>query len=196
MYLKEEKTAAHWLKETQKGYLRIAVLILLRKKPYHGYKIMREIQEKTMGFWRPTAGGIYPILRDLEESGYVEGEWSFQKKRKRRTYRITEAGKAILERALAKENQIANSMSDLFKEFMKDVLDVKTMSVPMPRMPNLFSMFLEERKEKPEDTIKILEDQRAQIEDMIKHLQKALEAITKRLSQLEQPKRETTNRRR
>jgi prefoldin subunit 5 len=62
-------------------------------------------------------------------------------------------------------------------------------------MPNLFSMFLEERKEKPEDTIKILEGKRAQIEEMSKQLQKALEAITKRLSQLEQQKRETTNRR-
>ena len=195
MYSEEEKTAAHWLKETQKGYIRIAVLILLRKKPYHGYEIMREIKERTMGFWRPTAGGIYPILRDLEESGYIEGEWDSRSKRKRKTYSITETGKSVLERALAKESQLANSMSDLFKEFMKDVLDVKTMSVPMPRMPNLFSMFLEERKEKPEDTIKILEGKHAQIEEMSKQLQKALEAITKRLSQLEQQKRETTNRR-
>jgi DNA-binding PadR family transcriptional regulator len=195
MYLEEEKTAAHWLKETQKGYIRIAVLILLSKKPHHGYEIMREIKERTMGFWRPTAGGIYPILRDLEKSGYIEGEWDSRSKRKRKTYAITETGKSVLERALAKESQLANSMSDLFKEFMKDVLDVKTMSVPMPRMPNLFSMFLEERKEKPEDTIKILEGKRAQIEEMSKQLQKALEAITKRLSQLEQQKRETTNRR-
>jgi len=86
-------------------------------------------------------------------------------------------------------------MSDLIKEFMKDVLDVKIKPIPLPRMPNFFSVFLEERKEKPEDTIKILEGKRAQIEEMSKQLQKALEAITKRLSQLEQQKRETTNRR-
>ena len=49
MYPEEEKTAAHWLKETQKGYIRIAVLILLSKKPHHGYEIMREIKERTMG---------------------------------------------------------------------------------------------------------------------------------------------------
>jgi hypothetical protein len=40
-----------------------------------------------------------------------------------------------------------------------------------------------------------LEGKHAQIEEMSKQLQKALEAITKRLSQLEQQKRETTNRR-
>jgi uncharacterized damage-inducible protein DinB len=86
-------------------------------------------------------------------------------------------------------------MSDLIKEFMKDVLNVKIKPIPMPRIPNFFSVFLEERKEKPEDTIKILEGKHAQIEEMSKQLQKALEAITKRLSQLEQQKRETTNRR-
>ena len=191
MYSEEEKTAAHWLKETQKGYIRIAVLILLSNKPYHGYEIMREIKERTMGFWRPTAGGIYPILRDLEESGYVESEWFFQKKRKRRTYRITEAGKAVLERALTKESQIANSMSDLIKEFMKDVLDVKMKPIPLPRMPKFFSVFLEERKEKPEDTVNVLESKRTQIENMIEELQKELGVINKRLDQLKPPRRNT-----
>jgi DNA-binding PadR family transcriptional regulator len=39
----EEATASNWLKETQKGYIRIATLALLSKKPHHGYEIMKEI---------------------------------------------------------------------------------------------------------------------------------------------------------
>ena len=132
---------------------------------------------------------MYPVLKDLQKSGYVNSEWVFQKKRRRRIYRITEAGKAVLERALAKEGQIANSMSDLIKEFMKDVLDVKAMSIPMPRMPNFFSVFLEERKEKPEDTINVLEHKRTQIRNMIEALQKELVAINKRLDQLKQSRK-------
>jgi DNA-binding PadR family transcriptional regulator len=182
MQCDDEITVGHWLKETQKGYIRIAALTLLSKKPYHGYEIMREIKERTMGFWRPTAGGIYPILRDLEDSRYVEGEWEFQKKRKRKIFRITEAGKQVLKRSLAKESQIANSMSGLFTEFVKDVLDVEK-AVSMPRIPNLFSVFLEERKEKPEDTMSVLEGKRKQIEKMIKELQKELAAIKKRVAQ-------------
>ncbi len=189
--MEEEETASNWLKETQKGYLRIVTLILLSKKPHHGYEIMKEIKVRSRGFWKPTAGGMYPILKDLQTSGYVEGKWVIQKKRKRRIYRITEAGKAVLERALAKEGQIANSMSDLIREFMKDVLDVKTMSVPMPRMPNFFSVFLEERKEKPEDTINVLENKRTQIENMIEALQRELEVINKRLDQMKSPRRNT-----
>lgn len=184
MQSKEEITAGHWLKETQKGYIRIAVLILLSKKPHHGYEIMREIKERTMGFWRPTAGGIYPILRNLEDSRYIEGKWDLQKKRKRKIFRITQAGKQILERSLAKESQIANSMSGLFTEFIKDVLDVEK-PFSMPRIPNLFSVFLEERKEKPEDTMNVLESKRKQIEKMTKELQKELAAINKRIAQLE-----------
>jgi DNA-binding PadR family transcriptional regulator len=184
MQSQEEITAGHWLKETQKGYIRIAVLILLSKKPYHGYEIMREIRERTMGFWRPTAGGIYPILRNLEDSKYVKGKWDLQKKRKRKIFRITKAGKQVLERSLAKESQIANGMTSLFTEFMKDVLDVEK-TVSIPRIPNLFSVFLEERKEKPEDTMNVLEGKRKQIEKMIKELQKELAAIKRRVVQLQ-----------
>jgi DNA-binding PadR family transcriptional regulator len=39
MQSQEEITAAHWHKETQKRYIRIAMLTLLGKKPYHGYEI-------------------------------------------------------------------------------------------------------------------------------------------------------------
>jgi DNA-binding PadR family transcriptional regulator len=193
MSSQEEKTAASWLKETQKGYLRIAVLILLSRKPHHGYEIMKEVKERTGGFWRPTAGGIYPILQSLEESGYIEGEWDSRQRRKRKTYQITESGRPVLQRALARENQIAESMSDLFREFMKDVLDVKSASMPM--MPNPFSIFLEERKEKPDDTVSMLERKQKQIEEMIETMQKQRDAISKRLARLEKPKKATSRRR-
>ena len=147
MRSEEEKAVAHWIKETQKGYIRIAVLILLRKKPHHGYEIMKEVRERTMGFWKPTAGGVYPILRNLEKSGYVEGEWAVQKNRKRKIYKITEAGSAVLERALAKESQLGTSMSDLFKKYMKDVLGVQVSSVQLPKV-RIFSQCSLKREKK------------------------------------------------
>ena len=78
----EDKTTANWMKEAQKGYIRMGVLILLNKKPSHGYEIMKEINSRTKGFWQPTAGGVYPILRDLEKSGYIKGQWQTQKNRR------------------------------------------------------------------------------------------------------------------
>jgi DNA-binding PadR family transcriptional regulator len=193
MPTENEDAATDWLKETRKGYLRIAVLTLLSRKPHHGYEIMKEIKERTGGFWKPTPGGIYPILQSLENSGYIEGEWDSRQRRRRKTYQITETGRPVLKQALARQNQIASSMADLFREFMKDVLDVK--SAPTPRIPDLFSAFLEERSEKPEDTVAVLERKRSHIDDVIETLEKRREAIDKRLAKMEPQKPGTSHRR-
>jgi DNA-binding PadR family transcriptional regulator len=191
MHTEKEDAAANWLKETRKGYLRIAVLTLLSRKPYHGYEIMKEIKERTGGFWKPTPGGIYPVLQSLEKSGYVEGKWDSGQRRRRKTYRITETGRPLLKQALTRQNQIASSMSDLFREYMKDVLDVK--SATMPPVPNLFSPFFEERKEKPEDTVSVLEHKRSHIDDAIEALEKEREAIDRRLAKMESRKKKASH---
>ena len=126
---KEEKTTANWMKEAQKGYIRMGVLILLNKKPSHGYEIMKEINSRTKGFWQPTAGGVYPILRDLEKSGYIKGHWEKQKNRKLKVYKITESGELILRRAIVKQAEIFNNIGNLFREFARDVLNIETTNV-------------------------------------------------------------------
>ncbi len=179
----EDKIAADWLKEAQKGYMRIAVLILLSKKQRHGYEIMKEIEERTRGFWKPTSGGIYPILQSLERAGYIEGEWVLQKKRRRKIYRLTEAGRLILKRALVKQSQIADNMSNLFEEFARDVLNVETNLLPMPRIPTPFSVFLEDQDKKHESSPKALKKKRSHIKHMIERLQSELQIIDKRLAE-------------
>jgi DNA-binding PadR family transcriptional regulator len=178
----EEETTAHWMKEAQKGYIRVAVLILLSKKPHHGYEIMKEIRDKTKGFWKPTAGGVYPILRDLEESGYIKGEWSSQKNRKIKVYKITKTGRIVLKRAIVKQSQIANSMNALFQEFAEDVLNIETKTLPLPIVPNLFSPFLEEKNQEQEDNMKNLEEKRAYLKSTIRMLQKDLQTTNKKLA--------------
>src|SRR5512146_7897 len=103
----EDKTTQNWVKQAQKGYIRIGVLILINKKPSHGYEIMKEINSRTKGFWQPTPGGVYPILRDLERSGYIKGQWQTQKKRKLKVYKITQSGELILKRAIVKQSEIS-----------------------------------------------------------------------------------------
>ena len=184
MQKKEEIAASNWLKETQKGYIRIATLILLSKKPHHGYEIMKEIKDRTRGFWKPTAGGMYPILKDLQESGYIQGEWDAKTRRRKRIYKITKAGRAVLRRALAKENQLAATMRNLFGEYLKGVLEVDLQPDLALTIPRPLSELLRETDEKKEDTIRRLEEQRRQVQGMIKRLQKNLVTIRKRLRTL------------
>jgi len=177
----EEKTTANWLKEAQKGYIRMGILILLNKKPSHGYEIMKEINNRTKGFWKPTAGGVYPILRDLEKSGYIKGEWQTQKNRRLKVYKITESGELILRRAIVKQAEISNNIGNLFREFARDVLNIETLT-SMPNMPSLFTPFLEEKIDS-EENLKHLEHERKHTYEAFKMMQERLKQIDKRIKE-------------
>ena len=182
---KEEKTTANWLKEAQKGTIRIGILILLNKKPAHGYEIMKEINRRTKGFWKPTAGGVYPILRDLEKTGYIKGEWQTQKNRRLKVYKITESGELILRHAIVKQAEISNNIGNLFREFATDVLNIEA-AASLPKMPSLFSPFLEEKPYSKEN-LKQLEQERKHTYETTKMMQKRLKQIDKRIKEIKVP---------
>jgi DNA-binding PadR family transcriptional regulator len=177
----EDKTTANWMKEAQKGYIRMGVLILLNKKPSHGYEIMKEINSRTKGFWQPTAGGVYPILRDLEKSGYIKGHWETQKNRRLKVYKITQSGELILRHAIVKQTEIFNNIGVLFREFSRDVLKVEVDS-SMPTIPSPFSAFLEE--DNAEQSLKQLEHQRKLMRETVKGMQERLKLLDKRIREL------------
>ena len=178
----EDKITTSWLKEAQKGYIRIGVLILLNKKPSHGYEIMKQINNRTKGFWKPTAGGVYPILRDLEKSGYIEGEWQTQKNRKVKVYKITHSGELILRRAIVKQAEISNNIGNLFREFARDVLNIETLT-SMPSMPSFFTPFLEETPNS-EANLEHLEHERKHTYETVKMMQEKLKQIDKRIREI------------
>jgi DNA-binding PadR family transcriptional regulator len=173
----QDKVTANWMKEAQKGYIRIGVLILLSRKPVHGYEIMKEIKARTKGFWSPTPGGVYPILADLEKARYIKGEWGTKSGRKIKIYKITHSGKLILKDALAKQSEITNNMYSLFKEFAVDVLKIEPESFTMPN-PSPFAAFFEEKKEM---TRQQLEDAKNHLVQSIKMQQEQLKDINKKL---------------
>lgn len=62
-----------------------------------GYDIKRFVDESTRFFWAASYGQIYPELRRLENAGLVEGKSAPTGARKRREYRLTQAGRAELD---------------------------------------------------------------------------------------------------
>jgi DNA-binding PadR family transcriptional regulator len=77
----------------QKGDLKYIILDLLKDKPRHGYDIIRELEELSYGFYKPSPGVIYPTLQMLEEMGYASSTEQDGKK----VYSITEEGLTFLE---------------------------------------------------------------------------------------------------
>lgn len=65
----------------RRGDVRAAALALLIERPMHGYEMIKEIEERTAGIWRPSAGSIYPTLALLENEGLVRSEESDGKRR-------------------------------------------------------------------------------------------------------------------
>ena len=94
----------------------------------------------------------------------------------------------ILDRALTKENQLAISMHDLFKEYLSGVLNVRVQSNEAPKTPNLFAMFLESRTGKPEDSIEVLREKNAEINTMINKLRKMQKTLRKNIAYIESEK--------
>jgi DNA-binding PadR family transcriptional regulator len=73
-----------------RGDVRAAVLALLAEQPMHGYQIIHEIEERSGGSWKPSAGSVYPTLQLLADEGLVSSEES----NGRKTYALTDAGRA------------------------------------------------------------------------------------------------------
>jgi len=186
----EEKTTQSWMKEAQKGYIRMGVLMLLSRKPSHGYEIMKEINSRTKGFWQPTPGGVYPILRDLEKSRYIKGEWQTQRNRRLKVYKITKSGELILRRAVIKQSEISNNIGTLFREFARDVLNIETSETFMPNMPSIFSPFLDDKTDSTQ-TLKQLEHQREHIFEAMKNMKGRQKQIDQRIREIKAQQKQT-----
>jgi DNA-binding PadR family transcriptional regulator len=57
----------------------------------HGYQIIREIDERSGGSWKPSAGSVYPTLQLLADEGLVSADEADGRK----VYSLTEAGRAV-----------------------------------------------------------------------------------------------------
>ena len=77
-----------WARRSPLKYL---VLCMLREKPMTGMDIIKEFEKTTLGFWRPSPGTIYPLLKLLEKEGFIYHE----ERDGRKLYRLTEKGEEV-----------------------------------------------------------------------------------------------------
>ena len=74
------------------------LLHLIEQRPDHGYGLMQRISELCGDLLAVNTNTIYPLLRRLEERGFVTASWDHPTKRARRIYAITEQGAERLKR--------------------------------------------------------------------------------------------------
>ncbi|HEY3057349.1 MAG TPA: PadR family transcriptional regulator [Chloroflexota bacterium] len=76
-----------------RGDLKYVILELLKDQPRHGYDIIRALEERSRGTYRPSPGSVYPTLQMLEDLGYVT---SIQEEGGKKVYAITDEGRRYL----------------------------------------------------------------------------------------------------
>ncbi len=78
----------------ESGEVRLAILSLLADGPKHGYQLMKELEERSGGLYRASAGSVYPTLQQLEDEGLIAAGQQEGK----RVYSLTDAGRVELEK--------------------------------------------------------------------------------------------------
>ena len=88
--------------ELRRGVLVLAVLTQLHDEAY-GYSLKKRLAEQGLDI---DEGTLYPLLRRLESQGLLTSEWREEDRRRKRFYRISRTGQALLERLLGEWRDI------------------------------------------------------------------------------------------
>ena len=89
----------------------LLVLHLVAREPAYGNRLIEEIESITQGVISVNPNTMYPLLRELEAKGRIEGRWEHPDRRTRRFYTITPAGRAEYERLRDELGPFLDSMA-------------------------------------------------------------------------------------
>ena len=77
----------------RRDVLPLLVLHLIAADASYGNQLMERIAQMTEGVLSVNPNTMYPLLRQLEQRGLIEGAWEHPERRTRRYYSITPAGR-------------------------------------------------------------------------------------------------------
>lgn len=80
----------------RKQLLPLLVLHFAAAEPTYGNLLIDRITKLTGGVLTVNPNTMYPLLRDFEARGLIEGQWEHPERRSRRFYTLTDAGRKEL----------------------------------------------------------------------------------------------------
>jgi PadR family transcriptional regulator PadR len=84
-------------RDLSKGDAPALILAVLQQGPCHGYAIAREIERQSGQLFQMREGKLYPLLRVLEQDGFIEGQWDTRVSgAARKVYALTATGRGEL----------------------------------------------------------------------------------------------------
>jgi len=112
-----------------KGFIRWMMLGLLQNEPRHGYDIIRLLEERSWGLYRPSPGLVYPRLKELQNEGYLTSK----EEGGRKIYTITDKGLSFLQESVSTIENIEKYMDEAWNidnqpEWLKVLRDIMVLS--------------------------------------------------------------------
>lgn len=103
-----------YIEQLMKGITEPVLLYLINEVPTYGYNLIKELEKRTTGYFKPKGGTIYPALRRLEIKGLIKSRRQRTTGRQaRKYYQITEKGKQFLANRLADWKDFSQAVSTL-----------------------------------------------------------------------------------
>ena len=150
----------------EQGDLRFVILSLLEEKPRHGYEIIKALEERFGGTYAPSPGVVYPTLQLLEDQGFARIVPGPEGKK---TYEITDAGRAHL----AENRDMVDSIFDRVSKLMGHFLDE-----PMTEVHKAFKEVAKATYSRASDAVQTPETLK-QIVEILGRASREIEAIGK-----------------
>ena len=89
-------------------------ILLSLLSPQHGYGIMQQTEEMSRGRVRLAAGTLYGALNTLCDKGWII-QLPVEDGRRRKEYKLTDKGKAILTKEVARLKELADNGERILK---------------------------------------------------------------------------------
>ncbi|MGH2838505.1 MAG: PadR family transcriptional regulator [Thermoleophilaceae bacterium] len=105
----------------RRDVLPLLVLHVMSSGPSYGNQLMDRISELTEGVLSVNPNTMYPLLRQLEGQGLVEGRWEHPERRSRRYYSLTPAGKKEYRRLRKDVRPFLESVARSIDEIVHEV---------------------------------------------------------------------------
>jgi len=101
--------------------LPLLVLHFIAAEPSYGNQLMERIAEMTAGVLSVNPNTMYPLLRQLESRGLIEGAWEHPERRTRRYYSLTAAGEAEYRRLVEEVRPFLDAVRTSIGEIVREV---------------------------------------------------------------------------
>lgn len=123
-----KKSYLKLIKHFSNGITHILILWIISKESIHGYGIMKKLDEFFDFFddnceLKSTSSKIYPILRKMEKTGLIFGEWQTVNNKRVKYYSITSEGEVVLEHIKGNMNNVFENATWL--DFIEDMTGKK-----------------------------------------------------------------------